>query len=157
MPYNDVYTVRHTAWVSTAITILQIKTGATTPAEIISWEISEAGQTTSAQERIRLVRKSSAATVSTAIAGTQWTKQNVGAPNPDMSFSTTATGYVASAEGTDSEIVEEVGFNVLNGFQRIYIPEERPHIQAASTVGLKFTAAPGSQQWSFAMKVRELG
>jgi len=157
MAYGHVYTVRHNAAVSTAITILQIKTGAASPAEILRAWINQRGSTTSAQEEITLLRKTAAATVTTGAVGTHVFKHRNGDPTPDLSLGTAATGVIGTAEGTDGDIIERYGFNVLSGWEKVYLPEERIVIPAGGIVALKFFTAPANQNWQFGMDVRELG
>lgn len=127
--------------VSAAITLIQIKAGATVPLQIIRARASQTSSTTSAMQAIQLNRKSAAATV------TSFTPLITG-PVTDPAASavggTSATGTNASAEGTDSNIITQDVFNVLNGWLYLPTPKEYPYIDAASIVGLKFPVAPGS-------------
>ena len=140
--------------VSTAITIIQIKAGATVPLQIIRATISQSSSTTSAQQRAQINRKSAAATVTSA------TPEKLG-PTTDPAASavggTSATGTNASAEGTDTGLLVEDAFNVLNGWVFLPTPKEYPFVDAASIVGLKFPAAPSSTTFEAMMIFEELG
>jgi len=127
--------------VSAAITLIQIKAGATVPLQIIRLVASQTSSTTSAMQAIQLNRKSAAATV------TSFTPLLTG-PVTDPAASsvggTAATGTNASAEGTDGAIVKQDVFNVLNGWQYLPTPKEYVFVDAAGIIGLKFPVAPGS-------------
>lgn len=126
--------------VSTAITIMQIKAGAATPFDLGDFYLFNTTSEISQQEAIQVVRKSGAATV------TSFTplKRNPADPTAGAAGGTSATGITASAEGTDTDVMDEFGFNVLNGIAWIWIPELRIHVQAAGIVGVKFPVAPTS-------------
>jgi hypothetical protein len=155
MANNDVYTLRNEIVVSTAITVLQIKCGASNPCEIIRASVSQRGSTTSAEEIIELVRKSAAATVTAAVAGTTLLSRDPGQPTAGLSLGTSATGHTATAEGTDTDVILKEGFNVLNGWLYLPVPEERIYVPAGGIIGLKFPVAPASQTWEFTITVRE--
>jgi hypothetical protein len=127
--------------VTGAITLLQIKAGATVPLQIIRAVIGQTSSTTSTQQAVQINRKSGAATV------TSFTPIITG-PVTDPAASavggTAATGTNASAEGTDSNIIKQDVFNYLNGWLYLPTPKEWPFVDAASIVGLKFPVAPGS-------------
>jgi hypothetical protein len=127
--------------VSGAITLLQIKAGATVPLQIIRMVIGQTSSTTSTQQAVQINRKSAAATVTTftpVITGP------VTDPAASAVGGTSATGTNASAEGTDSGIVKQDVFNYLNGWQFLPTPKEYTFVDAASILGLKLPVAPGS-------------
>ena len=133
--------------ISTAITIIQIKAGATTPLYLVRASLAQRLSTTSAQERVIIVRKTAAATVTSATPllydGTDSAAAAVGG--------TTSTGITASAEGTDGDILVDRPFNVLNGFEWIPTPMEMIKVPAAGFIALKFPNAPASATWSAQM------
>src|SRR6185369_11571686 len=107
MPAGDVYTVLNKAvTISTAITIIQIKAGTTNGIEILRASLTQQGSTTSAQESVAFVRKSSAATVTAAVDATDNTativKKDAGQAAAAAVLSTTGTGITGTAEGTDA-------------------------------------------------------
>jgi len=157
MPYNHMYAIRHSAAVSTAITILQIASGATGPLEIIQASLTQRGSVTSLEEEISWVRKSAAATVTAGVVGTHVFKLSPGDPTPSLLLSTTGTGVIATSEGTDTDILWREGFNVLNGWIWQPVPQARIILPAAAFIGLKFFTAPTSQNWDIEVIVRELG
>jgi len=157
MPYGHVYTLRHEATVSTAITLLQLVAGAAVPFEILSALLTQRGSITSVQEKIAFVRKSAAATVTTAVAGTHLFKTKPGDPTAGLQLGTALTGVIATAEGTDTDVPYEEGFNVLNGWKYQPVPEERLYVAGGAILGLKFRTAPASQVWQMAITIRELG
>lgn len=137
--------------ISTAITIAQIKAGATTPLELIRAQLSQRGSTTSAQERIAIVRKTVAATVTTftplLLDPGDTAAQAVGGAS--------ATGTQASGEGTDGDFLVDEGFNVLNGWLWLPTPEERIWVPATGIIALKFPTAPAAQNWFAELYFRE--
>lgn len=151
-----VYSLRHSATVSTAITVLQLKAGTNGPMEIIRAAITNTGLTTAAQYRAALVRKSAAATVTTAVAGTHLFKQNPVWPTTDASLGTSATGVIATAEGTDTDVFADRGFYVTAGYEWLPTDDERIVVPQGGIIGLKFLAAPASATWIFELVWKEL-
>ena len=146
------YTVNHNRIVvATAITIIQVKAGAAASLDIGEVQLYQTLSETSQTEAVQLVRKSAAATV------TSFTpiKLNAGDPAAAAVGGTAATGITGTAEGTDTDVVDEWGFNVLNGVAWVYIPELRVHVAAAGIIGLKFPVAPTSATWTGRLKFLE--
>lgn len=158
MPYGDLYTVRHSATVTTAITILQLKGGATAPFEVLRAWCNQKTSTTSNSTRIQLLRKSAAATVTTGAIGTHVFKVP-GAPDPSLALGTTSTGVIASAEGTDGDVIRDDGFNDLSGWEWVRPAVGFLFVPAGGFIALKFADAPtnNSQVWKFGMDIMELG
>jgi hypothetical protein len=159
MPSMDVYTLRTRAIISTAITVLQLKAGANNGFEIVRGSLTQYGSTTSDQEEIALVRKSVGATVTQAVIGGSGGTLFYRDPNestPSLSLGTTATGVIATGEGTDSDYVLREAFNVLNGWVYLPVPEERIYVPPAGIIGLKFIVAPASQTWDAELVIREM-
>ena len=156
MPQGDVYILKNSATVSTAITCLQLKAGANNGFEIVRAQVNQYGSTASVQEVISLIRKSAAATVTAAAAGTNLFFRDPNQAAASLTLSTTGTGFAASAEGTDGDKCWEEGFNVLNGWLYLPVPEERIYVPPAGIIALKFATAPASQTWKFLMAIREL-
>ena len=157
MAYGHIYTLRHVATTSTAITFLQLKTGAASPALLLSYGVSQRGSVTLAQEDIAIVRKTAAATVTTAVAGTHLFKHRTGDPTADASLGTSATGVIGTVEGTDGDILDQPAFNVLGGHREVWIPDGRIHVPAGGIIALKFLNAPASQSFRGWMTFMELG
>jgi hypothetical protein len=142
--------------ISTAISALQLKPGVNGPAEILRHGVSQSTTTTSAQVKAGLIRKSAAATVTAGVAGTTVLKNNPVNPTTDASLGTSATGITASAEGTNGELTDVRGFNVLNGMEILYQPEERKMIAQSGFAAETFLSAPPSATWDAFIEFREL-
>ena len=153
MAEGYVYEVRNGGvGISTAITVIQIKAGAA-GLEILRASIGQRSSTTSAIERIGLVRKSVVATVTSAPP----LKMNPGDPSALAVGGTSATGITASAEGTDGDVLVDECFNIVNGtWTWLPTPEERLRVPQGGTIGLKFLTAPASQTWFASVVFREL-
>lgn len=156
MARGDIYTFRHNTTCLTAITVLQAKAGANYGFRILCITVTQRGSTTSAQEEICLVRKSGAATVTLGAVGTHVFKHDPNAPTPDLSLGTSATGVMASGEGTDGDIIKRWGFNVLNGMLWVPQPKEVVEVPVGGIVGLKYLNAPASQNWTWDMVLEEV-
>lgn len=124
--------------ISTAITILQVKAGAAA-LELIHASVTQGLSETSTMEHIQILRKTAAATV------TSFTPRRYN-PSDPVSLAiggVAATGYTATAEGTDGEVLPDEGWNILNGWQwnwsagRILVPQ-------GGILALKFPVAPAS-------------
>lgn len=152
MAEGYVYTLRNGGVVcSTASTLLQVKAGACA-LEVLRFSIGQKGSTTSAIERVGLVRKSGAATVSS----TTMLKDNASDPAALAVGGTSATGITASAEGTDTDILVDRSFNIVNGtYEWLPSLEERIRVPTSGIIGLKFLTAPASQTWYAELVVRE--
>jgi len=152
MAEGYVYELRNGGVVcATASTLLQIKAGASA-LEILRATVGQKGSTTSTIERVGLVRKSAAATVTSTTA----LKMNAGDPAALAVGGTAATGITASAEGTDTDILVDENFNIVNGtWTWLGTPEERIRVPQGGIIGLKFLTAPGSQTWYCSLKFRE--
>lgn len=137
--------------ISTGITVIQIKAGPANALEVIRAGISQRGSTTSAQEGVQILRKTGGATVT----GVTPTLLGTRDPAATAASSSTGTGTIATAEGTDGAVLVEDGFNVLNGWLFLPTPEERIYVPASGIVAMKFPVAPASQSWSAYMVFRE--
>lgn len=138
--------------ISTAITIIQIKAGDANPFEITRATITQGLSELSTMESIQIIRKSLAATVTASTPILM---------DPDDSASeavggTAATGITATAEGTDTDILVDESFNILNGWNYIPVPEERPRVIGGGIIALLFPVAPASATWRANIYFREL-
>lgn len=150
---SGIYTVQYgPATLATAITVIQIKAGATSPLEIISVRVTQNTSTASAWQRIQLIRKTAAATV------TSFTPilMRTGDIAANAVGGAAATGVTATVEGTDGNIVVEDNFNLLSGWYYTPAVEERPLVAAGGIIGLKFPAAPASNTYTAMVTFREL-
>lgn len=133
------YVIQHTAVsVTGAITIIQLKSGASSTCKIHRISVTQSASTTSAMTRIQVLRKSAAATV------TSFTPLLLDAGDGAAKAvgGTAATGITASAEGTDGDILYQDSFNALTGWLYVPVPEERIVIGGGGIVGVKFPSAP---------------
>ena len=153
MPKGDFYTLRHEATISTAITFLQAKAGTSYGFCIREFGIGKRADATSEQIAIALVRKSSAATVTTAAIGTHLFKHDPGGPDPNLSLGTAATGVIGSAEGSDSDIICKIPFNLVSGL--IYQPLREIEVAVSGIIALKFLEAPTSRTFLAWMVIEE--
>lgn len=142
--------------IATAITALQLKAGVNGPIEILRAWATQASSTTSAQCSLALVRKTAAATVTTAVAGTHLNKLNPVFPTADASLGVSASGITGTVEGTDGDILFDQGLNALGGWLYAPVPEERIIVPQAGIIALKFLDAPGSAKWYCGIVFREL-
>jgi len=126
--------------VTGAITLVQLKAGTASILRILRAWVSQSNLTSSAEQRVQILRKSGAATV------TSFTPLLVdpGDAASNMVSSTSGTGTNASAEGTDGDILVADNFNVLTGWLWIPTPEERIIIPPSGILGLKLPTAPAS-------------
>lgn len=141
---------------SGAVTLVQLKAGANGICEVLRASISQQPGVTSTQVSAALLRKSTGATVTTAAAGTHIKKMNPASPGADCSTGTAATGVNASAEGTNTDLSIQRGFNVLNGLEWLPTPEERFVVPIAGICGLTFLLAPPSATYYGELVFREL-
>jgi hypothetical protein len=142
VPSSRVYSIVLTrVSVSAAITLIQLATNASVPAQILRAGIWQSSSTTSTQQPAQLNRKSAAATV------TSYTPGKLG-PNTDPAASsvggTAATGTNATAEGTDTTILRQGVFNYLVGFEFVATPKDTMFVDVSSFLGLKLPVAPGA-------------
>lgn len=138
---SKVYVVSMTrVAVTGAITLIQIKAGATTPLQIIRATVAQSSSTTSTQLPVQINRKSAAATVTSF---TPLTRGPSNDPAASAAGGASATGTNASAEGTDGAILVQDVWNYLNGWLFLPTPKEYPFVDAATFIGLKFPVAPG--------------
>lgn len=142
MSSNRVYVVSMTrVAVTGAITLAQIKAGATVPLEIVRATVSQSSSVTSTQQPVQINRKSAAATV------TSFTPKKKGSSTDPAAAAvggTGATGTNAAGEGTDTDILAQGVWNYLVGWLYLPTKEERDFVDAAGIVGLKFPVAPGA-------------
>lgn len=136
--------VRSSVTTSTAITVTVVWVPVTTAIETTRAWCNQSTITTSAQTRIQLLRKTG-----TAPTVTSQSPVVVGTPGTAASKcvgGTAASGITASAEGTDGTVYVEEGFNIVNGWLYLPVPEERIMIlgSTASGIALKFPTAPTS-------------
>lgn len=135
------YIVRCPATSQTAAkTLIQIASGAA-PIEILSAKVMQVTKTTSELLNLQILRKSGAASV------TSYTPLKLATLDPtSLAVGGAAlTGYNASGEGTDTDILEDDIWNVLNGsWTYLPVPEDRIWMPPSAFLGLKLNTAPGA-------------
>ena len=149
MAKGEYYTHGDAQTVATAITLLELTAPATAIEILMRWFIDQSSVTTSTTTRGRLLRKTA------TITGT------ASPPTPAPRGADAASGatvkWIATAEGTDGTVVDEDGFNYLNGWTIVPGPLEQPIVPPSGIIALKFPAAPTSASWSFGKTHQELG
>jgi hypothetical protein len=125
----------------TPLTAVQYAASSSNTAEILSFCVSQSGSTTSAMDQIRLVRKTAGATVTIGAVGTNvfdFTGNSTsGAATFRGTLSTSATGVVATGEGTDGDVVYQFNFNVLGGYEWNAQPNMRVWVPVSGIIALK--------------------
>jgi hypothetical protein len=145
---GNVYTVRQTATISTAITIIQVVAASTKPLVLVRAWVTESASAAAAQAGIEIVRKSAAGTT-TAVTPVP--------VRPSQGTASFTAGHNASAEGTVTDVHDGEGMNVVNGWLWLATPDEQIVVPASGILGVRFAAAPASQTWRYGMTVVEIG
>lgn len=128
---------------SAAISLIQLK--AVIPLWIIRARLTQRGSVTSVQERVQLVRTTTAAAVTSVTPD----KLDSGGVAAGAAGGAAASGINATAEGGGTvTVLLDSGFNVINGFEWIPTPLEIIQINAGEFFALKFPVAPATQNWS---------
>jgi len=137
--------IRPSTTTSTAITVAQVLVPTTAVIEVTRAWCNQSTITTSAQTRIQLVRTTTTGTFTSATPAPS---------SPGMQASrcvggVNATGITATVEPTKSSVYVEEGFNIVNGWLYLPVPEERKMVggAAATGIGLFFPTAPTSAGW----------
>lgn len=140
MPYTYIAEINATAFTA-ARTLVQVKAGASCALEIIAVGISQVTKSTSELWRVSVLRKTAAATV------TSFTplKMESTLPASLAVGGTSATGYNATAEGTDGDILHEDHFNLLNGgWLWLPVPDERIWVPPSGIIAVKNFTTPAA-------------
>lgn len=136
------------------VTNLNLQAHATKPFVVVRVliELAQATIPTSANARVRLVRKTAAPTV-TSIAATAFVNHDP--TDADAGFT---AGHTASAEGTDGDFLER-GWRSDIGFDWAPTPEEYIVVAAgtANGFGIKHNVAPPAGNYTFTVTVHEIG
>lgn len=134
--------------ISTAITVLEFTMGSAVVGVLLEAKLTQNTSETSQQEELDIVRKSAAGT------GTSVTPLKLQTGDP--AFAGTSRRSM-SAEGTVTDVVKSEGFNVLNGWHYLPLPESRIYVAPSGILGIRFSTAPASQTWSGYLVVGEIG
>jgi hypothetical protein len=145
---GNVYTVRQTATISTAITVIQAVASSTKPLVAVRMWNTESASATAAQAGQEIVRKTAAGTT-TAVTPVP--------VRPSQGTASYTAGHNATAEGTVTDVHDGEGYNVVNGWLWLPTPDEQLVTAASGITGQRFAAAPASQTWRYGMTVVEIG
>ena len=148
---RGVYKISQKITVTTAKTLLQIKAGVG-GLEILRASVTNASVEVSDTAHIQLLRKTVAATVTSLTP-------KLTSPNDQAAKAvggTAATGHTATAEGTDGDIMDEEGNNVLSGYRYLPIPEERFEVDVGGFIALKSVITIAGTDLVAVMVFREL-
>ena len=146
---SGIYVARLDAVViSTAITLIQVNAPATAALEIIRVWVGQTLSETSTQESIQILRTTTAGT------GTSFTPILL-RPGDAAAGATATTNH--SGEGSAGDSLLREGFNILNGWLYLPVPEERIIVAPSGRIALKFPVAPASATWQAGIIWRELG
>lgn len=148
---RGVYSVHGDAQtVSTAITILEVTAPSTAVLELTRAWVVQSSSTTSAMARIRILRKTA------TITGTASPPTAIALDAAAASGATIK--WIATAEGTDGNVIVEEAFNILNGW--VWVPSTsrtRIIVPPSGLIALKFPAAPTSASYTFGFEYEEIG
>jgi hypothetical protein len=135
------YTFSHVFTNPGAITLLQFVPGSSMPVRVLSANVTQPGSTTSAQVDVKVLRKTAAATVTAAALNTDIRRKDPGDSGSSAQLGTALSGYLATAEGTDGEILDEQGVNMLNGYYYEPQPERTDTVPGGGIVAVKLGTA----------------
>jgi len=148
------YTVSQVLTNPGAVTNLNLQAHATKPFVVVRVliELAQATIPTSANARVRLVRKTAAPTV-TSIAASTFLNHD-----PTDSDAGLTAGHTASAVGTDGDFIER-GWRSDIGFDWAPTPEEYIVVPAgtANGFGVKSNVAPPAGNYAFTITFHEIG
>lgn len=135
--------------ITTSKSIIVYQAAGTVAAELLRVAVSQNNLDVTDQMRIQVLRKTTAPSGGTAITPAPV----VGAP-----AAAGTTSYSPTSDGTDGAILVEDVFNILTGWNWVWLPEERPIIQPQGLVGIKLPTAPASStNFSATLILREIG
>lgn len=145
-PYTYVVRMAPTA-LTVLKTLIQLKAGAART-DLAAAYVYQTTKTASELLLIQIVRKTAAATVTSATP----LKGNPNDPASLAAGGISATGVNATLEGTDGDVLHEESWNVLNGtWQLPDLPELRSVEQQAGIIGLKLATNPAASMTIGAM------
>lgn len=137
---------------STAISVVQLKVPATAFVELSRFELSSS-LTTDSQNRLQLIVKSAAATVTAQ--SPQVLNAGANAPASLCVSGTAASGITATAEGTNGAVIKEQFINPRVGYLWFPAPEDRIMLPPSTIIAVLFPAAPTSGTYSIELEFIE--
>lgn len=139
-----------TSLTAAATTILGLQAAANKPLILVRAALSQASNTTSTQQGIQIMRRS---TTSTSVATPTKNKLDDG----DTAASLTAVG-VCTTQGTAGSVLYTDSFNWQNGWLWLPVPEERHYATAAITEwGVNTSTTPPALSINCTVDCLELG
>ena len=151
-----VYTIRKSLVNPTAVTNLQIKANATRPIVVLKFGVAPTTAiTTNTTIGVSIGRIPTTFGTVTALAAGDTHLHHPSSPATGLSYGTSATGHTATGEPTYTD-TWTYGFNVLNEYQQVYLPEDRIYVAAATGVGLKTLLAPPAGTYMYWVTFVEL-
>lgn len=111
------------------------------PVLVLSATITQSSSTTSTQLDVKLLRKTAAATVTAAALNTDIRRLDQADAGSSAQLGTALSGYLATAEGTDGEIIDEQGINALTGYYWEPQPERTVNTAGGGIIALKLGTA----------------
>jgi len=128
----------------TPVTALQYQASSSNNAELIWFSISQSASTTAGMEQVRVVRKTAGATVTIGAIGTNIFDTTANSTGGKTAFqgtlSTSATGVVATVEGTDGDEPFRMNFNNQAGYEKDFQLDGRLWIPASGIIAIKIKA-----------------
>lgn len=154
MPWFSYNATLQSQTIASCANLVQLKSTGCSYELLRAW-VSQSASVTSAQAPIQIVRKSAGGDVS------PFTPIHMGSTNDPASAmvaSSSGTGTFTStaAFGTDGDILYRDGFNVLNGWLYLPVPEERITVTPGGIVATRFPIAVTSETWEGGIVWREL-
>lgn len=151
---SRIYTVSKVITNPSTVTNLNIQSSSGCPLVIVRVliDLAQATIPTSANARVRLVRKTAAPTV-TSIGASTFVNHD-----PTVANALATAGHTATAEGTDGNFVER-GWRSDIGFDWAPTPEEYIVVPAGTNngFGVKHNVAPPAGDYAFTITFHELG
>jgi len=137
---------------------VQYAASATNQAEVLYFKISQSGSIVSAMDSVSLVRMTAAATVTIGAVGTNifdYTHNSSGGQTFRGTLSTSATGTVGTTAGTPGDVVHQMDFNVLAGYEWNAQPNMRIWVPLSGIIGVRCDAVV-ALTYNVTMVVREM-
>lgn len=148
-----------TTTAGTPVTAIQYTASSTNTAEVLAFHVSQSSTTTSLMDQVRLIRKTAGATVTIGAVGTNifdaTGNSTSGAGTFRGTLSTSATGVVATVEGTDGDELWRANFDVLAGYEKDFQPSARIWVPASGIVAVKLKAVV-AQTYDVCLVIREM-
>jgi hypothetical protein len=123
----------------TARAMIQIAAGAAMPLTLIDGQITQRDSASSAQLGVQLARMTAAATVTAGVLATNVPRMDPADSQPAIQLGTALSGTTATTAGTQGDLLIEEGWNTLNGWFYVPVPEKRITIPSAGIVALFLT------------------